>query len=102
MKKFKFISKTTHRSMLLLFAVIVIFSVGLIMQIFKNKSADGIIVVSGGETIVAGDIDINNLKKSTTVEAAKKIYYYYKFAEEDEKMAARWYKELQRRQDVVK
>jgi hypothetical protein len=63
----------------------------------KSRSAEGVVVVSGGETIVARDINIRKLKESGSVEAAQKLYYYYKFAEEDRKKASKWHEEWNRR-----
>jgi hypothetical protein len=87
----------SYRFILLWSAIILTASSGLILTIFKLKPTDGIIVVSGGKTIVAKDINIKELEKSTTAEAAQNLYYYYKFADKDDIKARKWHEEWNRR-----
>jgi hypothetical protein len=101
MTKGNMITAISHRSVLIWFTILVIVGIGIIIVKFKQRSAEGIIVISGCETIVARDINIEELRKSSSVEAAQKLYYYYKFAAEDDKNSRKWHKEWNRRLAVA-
>jgi hypothetical protein len=87
----------SYRSALIWSAITIVVGMTVFVATIKSRSAEGVVVVSGGETIVARDINIRELKESGSVEAAQKLYYYYKFAEEDHKKASKWHEEWYRR-----